>query len=143
MTLTDLGWNDAFEKEFAPFRVKGWQPARLVRDNRITYGALLAGAGDLVEVEATPAGKIFHGAHSNADLPAVGDWVALELAGDGKSALIQARLARAEISADLEKTEPKTLFTLSPIDEVLDDEPEVDAVRDPDVASIKVPDLAR
>jgi hypothetical protein len=49
----------------------------------------------------------------------------------------------AEISADLEKTEPKTLFTLSPIDEVLDDEPEVDAVRDPDVASIKVPDLAR
>jgi amino acid transporter len=33
----------------------------------------------------------------------------------------------AEISADLEKTEPKTLFTLAPIDEVLEDEPEIDA----------------
>jgi ribosome biogenesis GTPase len=94
MTLTDLGWNDAFAKEFAPFQVKGWVPARLIRDNRITYGALVAGAQGLVEVEATTAGKIFHGAQSNADLPAVGDWVALDLAGDAKSALIQARLTR-------------------------------------------------
>ncbi len=45
----------------------------------------------------------------------------------------------AEISADLEKTEPKTLFTLSPIEEELPDEPVMvlDELRDEG----KVPDL--
>ena len=44
MTLTDLGWNDAFQKEFGALKSKkGFKnclPARLIRDNKITYGAL-------------------------------------------------------------------------------------------------------
>ena len=94
MNLQNLGWNDAFAQAFEPYRLKGWQPARLVRDNRIAYGALMAGAQDLEEVEATVSGKVIHDAATNADLPAVGDWVALEISAPGKKALIQARLPR-------------------------------------------------
>jgi ribosome biogenesis GTPase len=91
MTLEDLGWNEAFEKEFAPFRLKGWKPARLIRDNRITYGALLAGGEEL---EVSMSGKVYHDAETDADLPAVGDWVALERGGEGEETVIQARLTR-------------------------------------------------
>ncbi|MDB6123086.1 MAG: GTPase EngC [Pedosphaera sp.] len=91
MTLQDLGWNAAFEKEFAPFHLKGWKPARLIRDNRITYGALLA---DGRELEVSMSGKIYHDAETDAELPAVGDWVALEVGIDGGETVIQARLTR-------------------------------------------------
>lgn len=94
MSLTDLGWNEAFAAEFLPCQAKGWVPGRLIRGNRISYGALIAGADGLAEVEAALSGKLFHNKQSNADLPAVGDWVALELEPDGKTASIQARLAR-------------------------------------------------
>lgn len=93
LTLEDLGWNDAFEKEFAPFYLKGWKPARLIRDNRITYGALLAEGGGQ-ELEVSMSGRVYHDAETDAELPAVGDWVALELGGEGAEAVIQARLTR-------------------------------------------------
>jgi len=93
MTLDDLGWNAAFEKEFAPFYLKGWKPARLIRDNRITYGALLAEGGGQ-ELEVSMSGKVYHDAETDAELPAVGDWVALELGGEGEETVIQARLTR-------------------------------------------------
>jgi ribosome biogenesis GTPase len=93
-TLKELGWNDAFEQEFAPHRLRGWQPARLIRDNRISYGALWAGPEGLRELEVTLSGKVYHDAQTDAELPAVGDWVALEIAAGGGAALIQARLSR-------------------------------------------------
>lgn len=93
MTLEDLGWNEAFEREFAPYYVKGWKPARLIRDNRITYGALMAEDGGK-ELEVTMSGKVYHEAETDAELPAVGDWVALEVGGEGEDTIIQARLTR-------------------------------------------------
>lgn len=93
LTLEDLGWNDAFEKEFAPFYAKGWKPARLIRDNRITYGALLAEEGGQ-ELEVTMSGKVYHAAETDAELPAIGDWVALEIGRAGEETIIQARLTR-------------------------------------------------
>jgi ribosome biogenesis GTPase len=91
MTLQDLGWNEWFEAAFAPYLKQGWHPARLIRDNRITYGALL---GDGEEREVVMGGKVYHDAVSDADLPAVGDWVALELGGEGDETVIRARLPR-------------------------------------------------
>jgi len=91
MTLEDLGWNAAFEKEFAPYALQGWTPARLIRDNKITYGALLA---DGEQLEVTMSGKIYHDAATDAELPAVGDWVALDLGGPDGETMIRARLAR-------------------------------------------------
>ena len=89
MTLTDLGWNEFFEQAFAPYRERGWVPARLIRDNNLTCGALL---GDGEEFEAVVSGKVYHDAETDADLPAVGDWVALDL--DGDECVIRARLPR-------------------------------------------------
>jgi ribosome biogenesis GTPase len=89
MTLLDLGWNDAFEAEFAPYRELGWEPARLLRDNKISYGALV---GDGEEYEAILSGKVYHDAKTDADLPAVGDWVALDITDD--DVVIRARLER-------------------------------------------------
>ena len=89
MTLEDLGWNAGFAEEFSAFAGKGWMPARLIRDNKITYGALL---GDGRELEVVMGGKVYHDAETDAELPAVGDWVALEIGGNEH--VIRARLAR-------------------------------------------------
>lgn len=91
MKLADLGWNATFEAAFEPLYQQGLKPARLIRDNRITYGALL---GDGEEREVVLGGKVYHDAATNADLPAVGDWVALELGGPDDETIIRARLPR-------------------------------------------------
>lgn len=91
MTLQDIGWNAAFEEAFAPYYQEGWVPARLTRDNKITYGALV---GDGEEYEAVMSGKVYHEAETDAELPAVGDWVALDVGGEDEEHVIRARLPR-------------------------------------------------
>ena len=93
MTLNDLGWNECFEAEFTEYREKGWVPARLIRDNKISYGAVLEGR---VEMEVALGGAVYHEAQTDAELPAVGDWVALEMGDEGNEyeAVIRARLER-------------------------------------------------
>lgn len=91
LTLADIGWNERFEREFEPLRAQGWEPARLIRDNKINYGALVAGGE---QYEAVMSGKVYHEAETDADLPAVGDWVALEVGGEGEEHVIRARLTR-------------------------------------------------
>ena len=96
MDLQDLGWNSAFQKDFDKLSLKKCVPARLIRDNKITYGALfIDDEGDVCEREIVMSGKVYHDAATDAELPAVGDWVALELADDedGES-MIRARLPR-------------------------------------------------
>lgn len=92
LTLEDLGWNAGFEEAFRPYAKRGWLPARLIRDNKITLGALLAGGEEL---EVVTSGRVYHEAETDAELPAVGDWVALERGDDeGVEAVIRARLPR-------------------------------------------------
>lgn len=93
MTLNDLGWNPRFEAAFSECRANGWEPARLIRDNKISYGAIL---GDGNEIEVALGGAVYHEAETDAELPAVGDWVALEMGAEGNEyeALIRARLER-------------------------------------------------
>jgi len=91
MTLTDLGWNERFAREFAPFAKKGLRPARLIRDNKITYGALAEGGE---EYEVITSGRVYHEADSDAELPAVGDWVALDVGTGDLDHVIRARLSR-------------------------------------------------
>lgn len=89
MTLEQLGWNDAFAKEFKSLAKQGYVPARLIRDNKISYGALFEGGE---EREVIMSGKVYHDAENDAELPAVGDWVALDITDD--DAVIRARLSR-------------------------------------------------
>lgn len=92
MTLEDLGWNAGFAQAWDACADKGWIPARLIRDNKITYGAL---TGDGEEYEVVMSGKVYHDAETDAELPAVGDWVALEVgASDDHEHVIRARLPR-------------------------------------------------
>lgn len=94
-TLEDLGWNAFFAKHFEPYAAEGWKPARLIRDNKISYGALLDdGAGGFDELEVILSGKVYHDAETDADLPAVGDWVALDVGKEGTDHVIRARLPR-------------------------------------------------
>jgi ribosome biogenesis GTPase / thiamine phosphate phosphatase len=91
MTLEDLGWNDFFEKEFTSFHLKGWKPARIIRHHKLVYGALL---GDGTEIEVQLSNKGYKEARTNAQLPAVGDWVALELGTENRDNMIRAQLTR-------------------------------------------------
>ncbi len=91
MTLKDLGWNSDFENAFAPFRAKGWVPARLIRESPINFGAFLE---DGEEIDAVLCGRVWHEAACDADLPAVGDWVALELGDENTDSVIRATLPR-------------------------------------------------
>ncbi len=91
LTLEDLGWNETFEKEFQSFYKKHWKPGRLIRDNKITYGALLDGGEEL---EVIMSGSVYHAASCDAELPAVGDWVAIDTGGKIDEPVIRARLSR-------------------------------------------------
>ena len=92
MTLEDLGWDDFFEKAFGAVSKKGWVPARLIRETKINFSALIDGGE---EVDCVVGGKVWHEATCDADLPAVGDWVAVELgAGEKDEHIIRARLPR-------------------------------------------------
>jgi ribosome biogenesis GTPase / thiamine phosphate phosphatase len=94
MTLADLGWNEQFATDFAPFLKLGYTPARLIRDNRITYGSLTVEQGKFVEREVIMSGKLYHDAKTDAELPAVGDWVALDQGKPGEDTVIRGRLPR-------------------------------------------------
>jgi ribosome biogenesis GTPase len=92
MTLRTLGWTPELETAFAPYRAKGWVPARLIRETPINYSAFLA---DGEEIDVILCGRLWHAATCDADLPAVGDWVVVELgAGQHHDHVIRERLPR-------------------------------------------------
>ncbi len=79
VTAEALGWTEEFEQAFAPYKKKGLIAGRLIRETKINFTALLHDGEDL---DAFVTGKLWHAAESDADLPAVGDWVAIDLKGD-------------------------------------------------------------
>lgn len=78
--LTVLGWSNFFELNMAPFAQEGMVPARVMRQDRGVY-QVQAHSGRLA---AELSGRLQHEAASQADLPVVGDWIALKpQQGDG------------------------------------------------------------
>lgn len=72
--LIDYGWTPARQQEFEQNKaLQGFAPARIVEQQRGSY-RLVAQHG---EATAQVSGRLFHGA-AQGDLPAVGDWVAIE-----------------------------------------------------------------
>ena len=95
MTLAELGWDDFFAEAFAPYAAKGWFPARLIRETTINYSAFVGeDPDDVEEIDVVLSGKVWHEAATDADLPAVGDWVAVELGRENEDHVIRARLPR-------------------------------------------------
>jgi len=91
MTLKELGWTPELDEAFEPYRERGWVPARLIRETPINYGAFLDGGE---EIDVVLSGKVWHDAECDAELPAVGDWVAVELGDENTDSMIRARLPR-------------------------------------------------
>ncbi len=91
LTLSDIGWNDHFEQAFHAIAKEGWIPGRLTRETKINFSALLAG-GD--EIDVVVSGKLWHDALTDAELPSVGDWVAIDPGKAGDEPVIRAILPR-------------------------------------------------
>ena len=88
--LIPYGWDEAREAEFAEHARHGLQPGRVVLEFN-QFHRVRTAAGELL---AEVAGRLKHEAASRADLPAVGDWVALRRVGNEEKAVIQAVLPR-------------------------------------------------
>lgn len=91
MSLQSLGWNARFETLFSSHRERSLVPARVAREDRDRYVVLdESGARS-----AGLAGRLRHEARTRADLPAVGDWVAVRPgAASSDVAVVEAVLPR-------------------------------------------------
>jgi ribosome biogenesis GTPase / thiamine phosphate phosphatase len=72
--LERLGWTPAFEDQFAPYAADGLEPARVAVEHRGAYRLYTARG----ERPAELSGRLRHAAVDRSDLPAVGDWVAVD-----------------------------------------------------------------
>ncbi|NQT88705.1 ribosome small subunit-dependent GTPase A [bacterium] len=88
--LAPLGWSAHFEQHFEPFRDQGFVPARVAIQHK-DCALVLWEQGELT---ATLAGRLRHEATCPADLPVVGDWVAVSPRADEGQATIHALLPR-------------------------------------------------
>ncbi len=76
--LTALGWDDAWEAAFEPHRRQGLEPGRVAAPHR-------GGAYDVFTTDSDVRAHLparTRRMSSTADVPVVGDWVALDLAAD-------------------------------------------------------------
>lgn len=90
MKLEKLGWNDFFAGQFQEWSNKGFAPARVAALFGDRY-LLMADPGNLT---GRLTGRFKHTAGMQKDLPAVGDWVAVENVANEGLALIHALLER-------------------------------------------------
>ncbi len=88
--LSNLGWDDLFAGHFQPHAAEGFEAARVALEYNHLY-RVLCERGELL---ADVAGRLRHEAGSRAELPAVGDWVAIEPRSEEARATIHAVLPR-------------------------------------------------
>jgi ribosome biogenesis GTPase len=74
--LATLGWDADWASAFEPHAVEGLAPGRVAVRHRGAYDVL----GEDGELRARASGRLRHETRSPADLPVVGDWVALDRA---------------------------------------------------------------
>lgn len=88
--LEDWGWDERWAAAFAEGPGRGLLPARVVSEHRGTYD-LAAADGTML---ARLPGAMRHKAAGRADLPAVGDWVAVEAVPGERKAVVRRVLPR-------------------------------------------------
>jgi ribosome biogenesis GTPase / thiamine phosphate phosphatase len=89
-TLEALGYSPRWQTLFEPYAAHGLTPARVIRGDR---GSLLIATPEDI-VHARLSGRLAKSAASAADLPAVGDWVAVRVSDGVDAPLIEAVLER-------------------------------------------------
>jgi ribosome biogenesis GTPase len=90
LDLSALGWDDFFAEGFARLRGASWRPARVAIEDKHAYVVW----DESGQRPATVTGRLLHQRQCNADLPKVGDWVAIAAADSAGAAVIQAVLPR-------------------------------------------------
>jgi ribosome biogenesis GTPase / thiamine phosphate phosphatase len=88
--LETLGWTEQLTTEFEPHLAAGLVPGRVAVQHRGQYDVLTE-AGEL---RADVAGRLLHEAATEAELPVVGDWVAVAPRSDEGAGTIHAVLPR-------------------------------------------------
>ncbi|HEX2077027.1 MAG TPA: ribosome small subunit-dependent GTPase A [Longimicrobium sp.] len=81
--LARLGWDGTFARDYEGLRMQEGVPARVVAEHRDRY--VVADADG--ECAAVLAGRLRHRARSREELPATGDWVAVDGGADGTAAI--------------------------------------------------------
>src|SRR5262245_29699213 len=71
--LTELGFDAERREQFEPFRALGLVPARVAVQHRGLWDVLT----ELGDLRVDVAGRLAHDLTSSAELPVVGDWVAV------------------------------------------------------------------
>jgi ribosome biogenesis GTPase len=91
MTLTGLGWNAEFAATYEP-----WQSKADVRPGRVAieFNQIFRIYVEDGELDAITAGRLKHRALNRAELPAVGDWVAVRKRPEEDRGIIMAVLPR-------------------------------------------------
>ena len=89
-TLAEYGWNARIATQFEAHAPAGSLAGRVLSEHRGGYVV----AAESGEVEAAVTGRFRHEASHAEEFPAVGDWVALEMAEGGQSAVISAVMPR-------------------------------------------------
>ena len=91
MTLTGLGWNAEFAATYEP-----WQSKADVRPGRVAieFNQIFRIYVEDGELDAITAGRLKHRARNRAELPAVGDWVAVRKRPEEDRGIIMAVLPR-------------------------------------------------
>lgn len=90
MDLAALGWDAAWADAWAAQASRGLSAARVVNEDKHAYIVV----SERGEQPAVIAGKLHHTKRSNADLPKVGDWVAVKLQAGESRAVIHSVLPR-------------------------------------------------
>lgn len=90
LTLEQLGWNATWAAHLAALGDPDLLPGRVAIEDKHQYHVFTARG----ELRAQVAGRLLHQARSPAELPKVGDWVALRLPAGSSPAIIQAVLPR-------------------------------------------------
>jgi ribosome biogenesis GTPase len=88
--LHQYGWNDQCAAHFQPFAAEGCHAGRVTLEYNQFYRVFIG----TEEILAEATGKLRYDAQSRAELPAVGDWVALKKRPDQEHARIHALLPR-------------------------------------------------
>jgi ribosome biogenesis GTPase / thiamine phosphate phosphatase len=73
LNLHELGWDEGFAASFEPYTEDEFEPARVSAQHRGGYDVLTEAGERRVRL----SGRLRHEAASAAELPAVGDWIAL------------------------------------------------------------------
>lgn len=103
--LVALGWSAAWEAAFAPFVAEHVEPARVLAGSRDQLRAATARG----EEEALVPGRVLYRAESPAELPCVGDWLAVRRS---QPLLVEAVLPRTSVfvrRAAGRRSEPQAL----------------------------------